>query len=504
MRIWPAAKYVSKGGTFRARRRVRLVGVALALSAALGIFALRAVRTLGNSSSLQLIPDSTGLLGTLSAAGSFDTTNPFFKVLGTNGRSCATCHVMENAWTFTPANAQARFVASHGTDPLFRTVDGSNCPDSPGVNDNPPAASAYSMLLNKGVIRVSLPIPANAQFTVSVVSDPYGCAMTTDSTGQKYLSLYRRPLPATNLGFLSAVMLDGRETIKPLNDPSTFQSNLMYDLEHQAMDATLGHAQASSAPDAATLEQIAAFEAATFTAQQVDNRAGDLSSQGATGGPVVLSTQNFFPGINDSLGGNPTGAAFNPNVFTLFANLSAPNPPSAALASIARGEAIFDSAPVTIQDVKGLNDTLGKTTIVGTCGTCHDAPNVGDHSLSVPLDIGIADVPSGPSDPLAIAQGQLNEPKTPVYAVTCSTSLGAPVNQTFTVTDPGRAMISGRCADIGKVKGPILRGLSARAPYFHNGAADSLEQVVNFYNERFQLGLTANEMTDLVNFLKSL
>jgi cytochrome c peroxidase len=65
-------------------------------------------------------------------------------------------------------------------------------------------------------------------------------------------------------------------------------------------------------------------------------------------------------------------------------------------------------------------------------------------------------------------------------------------------------MISGHCGDIGKFKGPIPRGLAARAPYFQNGSADSLDQVVGFYNQRFQMGLTANEMADLVAFLASL
>jgi cytochrome c peroxidase len=71
-------------------------------------------------------------------------------------------------------------------------------------------------------------------------------------------------------------------------------------------------------------------------------------------------------------------------------------------------------------------------------------------------------------------------------------------------TDPGRALFTGHCADLGRVKGPILRGLASRAPYFHNGAAASLEQVVDFYNLRFQMGLTAQEKSDLVAFLKSL
>ena len=72
------------------------------------------------------------------------------------------------------------------------------------------------------------------------------------------------------------------------------------------------------------------------------------------------------------------------------------------------------------------------------------------------------------------------------------------------ISDPGRALISGKCADLGRIKGPILRGLAARAPYFHNGAAATLTEVVEFYNQRFQMGLTDQEKADLVAFLKSL
>ena len=55
-----------------------------------------------------------------------------------------------------------------------------------------------------------------------------------------------------------------------------------------------------------------------------------------------------------------------------------------------------------------------------------------------------------------------------------------------------------------RIKGPILRGLAARAPYFHNGSAASLEELVNFYNERFQMELTDKQKEDLVAFLNSL
>ena len=67
-----------------------------------------------------------------------------------------------------------------------------------------------------------------------------------------------------------------------------------------------------------------------------------------------------------------------------------------------------------------------------------------------------------------------------------------------------RAMVSGKCADIGKVKGPILRGLAARAPYFHNGSAATLNDVIEFYDQRFSIGLTAQQKSDLIAFLNSL
>ncbi len=73
-----------------------------------------------------------------------------------------------------------------------------------------------------------------------------------------------------------------------------------------------------------------------------------------------------------------------------------------------------------------------------------------------------------------------------------------------TVTDPGRALITGKCKDIGRFKGPILRGLAGRAPYFHNGSAATLLDVVNFYDQRFKIGFTDQQKIDLVNFLNAL
>jgi cytochrome c peroxidase len=120
---------------------------------------------------------------------------------------------------------------------------------------------------------------------------------------------------------------------------------------------------------------------------------------------------------------------------------------------------------------------------------------VGDHSVKAPLNIGIAD--AGANAPPALDISGL-----PVFTLKCTA--GPLAGQTFVVTDPGRAMISGNCADIGKLKGPILRGLAARAPYFHNGSAATLKDVVNFYDQRFKIGFTDRQKQDLVNFLNTL
>ena len=65
-------------------------------------------------------------------------------------------------------------------------------------------------------------------------------------------------------------------------------------------------------------------------------------------------------------------------------------------------------------------------------------------------------------------------------------------------------MVTGKCVDIGKVKVPGMRGLAARAPYFHNGSAATLTDVVNFYIQRFNLLLTTQQKADLVAFMSTL
>jgi cytochrome c peroxidase len=126
----------------------------------------------------------------------------------------------------------------------------------------------------------------------------------------------------------------------------------------------------------------------------------------------------------------------------------------------------------------------------------------------LPLDIGTSHsaLPGLESDPaIAAALAQLSIPNLPVYLINgCPNPFNAGQPASFYTTDPGKALVSGNCSDLNRVKGPILRGLAARAPYFHNGAAANLLEVVNFYNQRFQMNLTEDQKAALVSFLNAL
>ena len=421
------------------------------------------------------LQNPSGWHATFSTSGSIDLRNEFFQNLGTNGRSCGTCHRAEEGWTITPAGVQERFNRTKGTDPIFRTNDGSNSPNA-DVSTYKARRDAYSMLLTKGLIRVGIGIPNDAEFELAAVDDPYEFASTAE------LSLFRRPLPSTNLKFLSTVMWDGRETFSG--------QTIHFDLSHQSNSATTGHAQGADLTDQQR-ESIVAFETGLFTAQIYDEHAGRLSARGAKGGPVHLANQEFYLGINDLFGDSKTGAPFDPIVFNIYdawKGLSDKGQ-NRARAAVARGEELFNTKLIRISDVSGINDeaAFGTPAVVnGSCTTCHDTRNSGNHSVAAPLNLGLTDA-------------ERRTPDMPLYTLRNKTT-----GEIKVTTDPGRALITGKWKDIGRFKGPILRGLAARAPYFHNGFAKDLRAVIDFYDERFTIGFTEQEKTDLLAFLRTL
>jgi cytochrome c peroxidase len=59
-------------------------------------------------------------------------------------------------------------------------------------------------------------------------------------------------------------------------------------------------------------------------------------------------------------------------------------------------------------------------------------------------------------------------------------------------------------ADIGRFRIPTLHGLAAGAPYFHDGSAATLNDVVRFYDDLFNTGRHTAERDALVAFMRAL
>ncbi len=446
-------------------------------------------------------PNPTGFASTFSTAGRIDLTNEFFQDLGANGRRCVSCHVPSAGWTIVPSQVQAIFDRTLGgviddalgLGAIFRTNDGSNSPTA-DVSSLAARRSAYSMVLSKGLIRVGIGVPATADFELVGIDDPYHFVASAAE-----LSLFRRPLPTTNLQFLSTVMWDGRETFGGTDhcniaaEGGKCFASIHFDLADQSNGATQGHAQAPNPITDAQREAIVTFETALATAQVWDERAKNLNAADAKGGPEAIFGQDFYYGINDNLGDYRTHAPFTPIAFDIYDAWTdrQGGGTDEARRAVARGQAIFNTRTFTISDVGGLNvdspfDPPLPASFQGTCTTCHDTPNSGNHSIVAPLNIGLADE-------------SRRTPDLPLYTLQNKAD-----GRIVKTTDPGRALISGKFADIGKFKGPILRGLAARAPYFHNGSAADLGAVVDFYNERFGAGIVGKDKEDLIAFLRAL
>jgi cytochrome c peroxidase len=163
------------------------------------------------------------------------------------------------------------------------------------------------------------------------------------------------------------------------------------------------------------------------------------------------------------------------------------------------------SGPVgtfTVSGVSGFNDVIGVPALPGeTCSTCHNSGHSGADVLpNSQRDIGIGGQAS-------TVGGPQPKPDPPIFVVSECPAGSFVWNPTATSTrtnDLGRAMITGQCKDIGASTVPSLRALSAHEPYFRDGSAATLRDVVDVYNNRFNIGLTAPETEDLSNFLSAL
>lgn len=389
------------------------------------------------------IANELGVSTTYSTAGSVDLTNEFFQDLGTNGRTCGHCHKAAEGWTVSADSVQDLFDRTGGTDPIFRTNDGSNSPDA-DVSTEDARRSAYSMLRTRGTIRVGIGIPAGAEFELVAVDDPYGHASAAE------LSLFRRPLPSANLTLIPVVMWDGRVAGAPLGGALSDQSN----------GATQGHAAAPQPISQDIRDSIVGFETGLFNAQIVAHDAGRVDAEGAHGGPTALASQAFVAGRF--------------NLFDAWATSD-----NEARRAVFRGQELFNTRPRT-------------GTTAGTCRACHSTENVGTNKNGTFFNI-------------QTAAGVNRAPDQPLYTLRNTNSADtAHFGQEITTTDPGRALITGKWSDVNKFKVASLRALGARAPYFHGGSANTLLEVVKHYEANLNFAFTEAEEADLVAFLSAL
>jgi cytochrome c peroxidase len=424
-----------------------------------------------NTSGLLPADNSAGTAASAHTSGMIDFTNPFFQPLGTNPRTCATCHDPTAGWTITPEFVQQKFDASDGLDPLFNLVDASNCPNG-DVSTLDARRVTFSLNLSKALIRFTTRIAATAEFSVVAVDDPYGCATPTA------FFRYRRPNPTANAAHSTSIIWTG---VTP--DVRTALKNLM-------RGAASLHEQRAEAMSDDLQNAGADFMLGLSFAQTVDKQAGALDVAGAEGGPNTLAVEPFYVGINGFPTDPITGLAFDPVSLTIFDAWEDLDPKADKLnrarSQIAAGGDVFYTKQFDISGVAGLNDVQGQPTIRGTCTTCHNTPQVGSNSQFALMNTGTADGSRRPADlPLITLQ---------------NTATG----EVKTSTDLGRAISTGKWADIGKFKPPQLRGLAARAPFFHDGSAESLHDVVDFYKARFHIDFQGDEAANLVRFLEAL
>lgn len=443
----------------------------------------------------------SGRLGTFLATGAVATAgHAFFQPLGTNGRSCATCHQPPSALGLSLRNIRSRYLATEGKDPLFAAIDGANCPtavtspspSSGGAGSRHPGKRAFSLLVNRGTIRMSLPWPPRnadgsakpVEFTLEIRpgDDAPGCNLDpTWGLPSGRVSVYRRPPSVAQMNF---------KTLRPSGSGPILAGSLMWDgrkpsLERQAIDATRDHAEATRDPTSQQIAQIVEFQSKFFAAQLIDGLAGRLDAADGRGGPAQL--QRRVPGL-----------AFG----TTFDEYARWLGRTDALGAIARGQQIFNSRTFTAAAVDGFNDrpAVGNPNPSTTCSSCHNIASSGaDFVASPQLNVGAGGSAVSSGGPAAATV-------LPRFTLTClpSAKPGFHGRGPLVVNDPGLALVTGKCADIGKFTVPQLRGLAAREPYFHDGSARDLPAVVDFYEQRFALGLSAQEKRDLAAFLAAL
>ena len=465
-----------------------------------------------------------GELGVLNTSGAIETKgHPFFEPIGTNGRACVTCHQPSDGMSISVRTIRERWAATAGKDPLFAAVDGMNCPNLP-----PDDPRSHSQLLERGLFRIGLSWPPqrpdgtriDPEFSIEVVRDPGGC--NTDpryglSSANPTISVYRRPRPVANTkytthqGFGVGPFI-GKNGMPASVDPDTGRPtsmNLMSDaraatLAVQAQDAAKNHLQIAGALSPSQIARITEFERQVYIAQVSRRDAGSLVEPD---GPPAFGPRNLAAGDAGVLGNNTTRYVFPlGGKWTHLPRTgdTAADGRNASRESIARGHDVFMFRTFWIRDSMHLNSVGLGNPVKRTCATCHGMHMTGMDTANGWMDIGTTNLPWATEVPLN--PWTTLKPQMPLFRVTCKPGVRPHpfLGRVIYTQDPGRALISGLCNDVGTIVMEQFRGLSARAPYFSNGSAATLRELVDFYDRRYNIGYSEQEKQDLVNFLGAL
>ena len=374
----------------------------------------------------------------------------------------------------TSAANKQLFKDTDGLAPLFNLVDEGTSPNADISTKKARKATFTPNTIDLAVTRFTRNIPATAQFTVAP-EDPSGF-----STPTKVLN-FHRPTATANEKLVSSIT----NTSGPVQDIDATLANLMNGAAglHEQRDVT-------NNPVPTDVRNAGRdFMHSIFFAQIIDNGAGRLDAGGALGGPENLSHLTFTLGMND-----PMQPGFNPKVFNIFdawevfaVNGRHNDCDQDAKAAIYRGQEIFNFNQFTISGVPGFTDLSGTDVpITGTCSTCHNTPNVGGHSVIRMVDIGTADEPNC----------------SPGLVMMAVTNIANPT-MTRRICDLGRGT-TGVWTDLAKFRIPPLRGLAARAPYFHDGQAKNIKAAIRYHEDRFNIDLSHGKRKDLEAFLGAL
>ncbi len=458
-----------------------------------------------------------GKLGMLNAEGQVDMKgHPFFEPLGTNGRACVSCHQPADSMGLSLASIRQQWQSVGSSDPLFDPVDGANCPNLPRADE-----ASHSLLLNRGLIRVGIawpPKPRNGvaiepEFSIEVVRDPAGCNLDPVyglASEKPTVSVYRRPRIAANLKYIAyEVGAFNAKRLAMVNDKDPFTGkfmsmNIMSDarepsLRTQAVSAARDHLQVKEPLAESVLDRIVGFESQLYSAQSENLIGGSLVE---AGGPLALGPRNLEQqerGLGDNFG-VPLFRSFD-----MWKPAPGETQPQREFReSVARGHDVFFIRPFFITDTAHINTVGMGNPMKRTCATCHNSSMVGTDLSAGWVDVGTTNLPyarQSVENPWTDVKHEL-----PLFKITCNEDARPHpfLGRVIYTQDPGRALISGRCADVGSIVMGQFRGLAARAPYFSNGSASSLRDLVDFYDRRFNIGFTEQEKLDLTNFLSVL